>query len=77
MPQASCKAPSENTRLNRAHMRPAMFLDCDGVLNVETGEPGVVTPDEVKLIPGAGAALKRARAAGLLTVAVTNRPRGW
>ena len=74
MPQASCKAPSENTRLNRAHMRPAMFLDCDGVLNVETGEPGVVTPDEVKLIPGAGAALKRARAAGLLTVAVTNRP---
>jgi mannose-1-phosphate guanylyltransferase/phosphomannomutase len=61
-------------RLNRAHARPAMFFDCDGVLNAETGDPGVVTPDEVKVIPGAGAALKRARAAGLLTVAITNRP---
>jgi mannose-1-phosphate guanylyltransferase / phosphomannomutase len=61
-------------RLNRACARPALFLDCDGVLNAEPGDPGVVNPDEVKLIIGAGAALKRARAAGLLTVAVTNRP---
>jgi mannose-1-phosphate guanylyltransferase / phosphomannomutase len=59
---------------NLAHARPALFLDCDGVLNYETGDPGVVSPDEVKLIPGAAGALKRARAAGLLTVAVTNRP---
>jgi histidinol-phosphate phosphatase family protein len=60
--------------LNRAHARPALFLDCDGVLNHETGDPGVVSPDEVNLIAGAGGALERARAAGLLTVAVTNRP---
>jgi histidinol-phosphate phosphatase family protein len=60
--------------LNRGHARPAIFFDCDGVLNEEPGDPGVVVPDEVKTIPGAGAALKRARAAGLLTVAVTNRP---
>lgn len=60
--------------LNRAHPRPAIFFDCDGVLNEEPGDPGVVTPDEVKTIPGAGAALAHAHAAGLLTVAVTNRP---
>jgi mannose-1-phosphate guanylyltransferase / phosphomannomutase len=60
--------------LNRAHLRPAIFFDCDGVLNEEPGDPGIVASDEVKTIPGAGAALGRARAAGLLTVAVTNRP---
>jgi histidinol-phosphate phosphatase family protein len=60
--------------LNRSHPRPAIFLDCDGVLNEEPGGAGVVSPDDVKTIPGAGAALGRARAAGLLTVAVTNRP---
>src|SRR6202040_4064642 len=52
----------------------AIFFDCDGVLNEEPGDPGVVTPDSVKPIQGAGAALRRARAAGLLSVAVTNRP---
>jgi mannose-1-phosphate guanylyltransferase/phosphomannomutase len=60
--------------LNCAHLRPAIFFDCDGVLNADPGDPGVVAPDDVKTIPGAGAALRRARAAGLLTVAVTNRP---
>jgi mannose-1-phosphate guanylyltransferase/phosphomannomutase len=59
--------------LNSAYPRPAIFFDCDGVLNEEPGDPGVVTPDDVKTIPGAGTALRRARAAGLLTVAVTNR----
>lgn len=86
MPQASSEGPARQTStvrgleagnvepLNHPLRRPALFLDCDGVLNVEPGAPGVVTPDDVKLIPGAGAALKRARAAGLITVAVTNRP---
>jgi mannose-1-phosphate guanylyltransferase/phosphomannomutase len=60
--------------LSPAHPRPAIFLDCDGVLNQEPGGPGVVTPDDVKTIPGAGSAVRRAREAGLLTVAVTNRP---
>jgi histidinol-phosphate phosphatase family protein len=60
--------------LNRAHPRPAIFFDCDGVLNEEPGEPGIVAPADVKPIPGAGAAVRRARQAGLLTVAVTNRP---
>jgi mannose-1-phosphate guanylyltransferase/phosphomannomutase len=60
--------------LNSAHRRPAIFFDCDGVLNEDPGDPGVVNPDDVKLIPGAGAALRSARQAGLLNVAVTNRP---
>jgi mannose-1-phosphate guanylyltransferase / phosphomannomutase len=44
------------------------------VLNEEPGDPGIVAADQVKTIPGAGAALRHARLAGLLAVAVTNRP---
>jgi mannose-1-phosphate guanylyltransferase / phosphomannomutase len=54
--------------------QPAIFFDCDGVLNEEPGEPGIVRPDQVKAMAGAGRALRRAREAGFLTVAVTNRP---
>jgi histidinol-phosphate phosphatase family protein len=60
--------------LNNAFRRPAIFFDCDGVLNEEPGLQGVVTADDVKLIPGAGAAVRRAREAGFLAIAVTNRP---
>jgi mannose-1-phosphate guanylyltransferase/phosphomannomutase len=60
--------------MNKAHPRPAIFFDCDGVLNEEPGGQGVVTADDVKIIPGAGAAVRRAREASLLTVAITNRP---
>jgi mannose-1-phosphate guanylyltransferase / phosphomannomutase len=59
--------------LHRRNRRPAIFFDCDGVLNVEPGNPGVVRPDDVVLIPGAGAAVSTARAAGFLTIAITNR----
>ena len=31
-------------QLNRANLRPAIFFDCDGVLNEEPGNPGVVAP---------------------------------
>ena len=37
------------------------IFDCDGVLNDEPGLHGAVTPDDVKLIPGAGDAVRRAR----------------
>ena len=60
--------------INRRHIRPAIFFDCDGVLNEEPGLQGALTPSDVKVIPGAGAAIRRARDAGLLTVAITNRP---
>lgn len=60
--------------LNNAHPRPAIFFDCDGVLNEEPGQEGAVSADQLKITPGAGAAVRRAREAGRLTVAVTNRP---
>jgi mannose-1-phosphate guanylyltransferase/phosphomannomutase len=60
--------------MNRHHTRPAIFFDCDGVLNEESGLQGALTPDDIKVIPGAGAAVRRARDAGLLSVAITNRP---
>lgn len=54
-------------------MRPAIFFDCDGVLNEEPGGDGVLGPGDVRLIPGAGEAVRKAREAGYLTVIVTNR----
>lgn len=54
-------------------MRPAIFFDCDGVLNEEPGGHGVLGPDDIRLIPGAGAAVRAAREAGYLTIIVTNR----
>ncbi len=59
---------------NNKHRRPAIFFDCDGVLNEEPGLQGAHTPDDVTVIPGAGAAVRRAREAGRLTLGVTNRP---
>jgi histidinol-phosphate phosphatase family protein len=60
--------------MNNHHRRPAIFFDCDGVLNEEPGLRGAVSADDVRAIPGAGVAVRRAREAGRLTVAVTNRP---
>jgi mannose-1-phosphate guanylyltransferase / phosphomannomutase len=59
--------------LNIRNKRPAIFFDCDGVLNKEPGNPGVVRADDVVLLPGAGAAVAAARNAGYLPVAITNR----
>ena len=52
-------------------LRPALFLDRDGTLIVDTDF--VRTPEEVVLLPGAAAAVGRANAAGWLTVVVTNQ----
>src|SRR6185437_16210549 len=60
--------------MSARHSRPAIFFDCDGVLNDEPGTKGAVAERDIKLIPGAGRAVRRAREAGLLTVAITNRP---
>jgi histidinol-phosphate phosphatase family protein len=61
-------------KLNRSHRRPALFFDCDGVLNEEPGLQGAVVADDIRIIPGAGNAVRRAREAGRLAVAITNRP---
>jgi D-glycero-D-manno-heptose 1,7-bisphosphate phosphatase len=58
--------------------RWAVFLDRDGVLNeaiVRNGKPyppaGI---DQLKLVPGAAAALERLRKASFLLIVVTNQP---
>jgi histidinol-phosphate phosphatase family protein len=60
--------------LNLANKRPAIFFDVDGVLNEEPGLQGVLKPDDVTLVPGAGAAVAGARNRRFLAVGITNRP---
>ena len=59
-------------RLNRADPRRALFLDRDGVLNVEKDH--VRSPDEMQLLPGVADAVKRINASEFLAVVVTNQP---
>lgn len=61
-------------QLHRANRRPAIFFDCDGVLNEEPGLHGAVSANDIRLIPNAGLAVRRAREAGRLTIGITNRP---
>jgi D-glycero-D-manno-heptose 1,7-bisphosphate phosphatase len=51
--------------------RPALFLDRDGTLIVDTDF--VRSPEEVVLFPGAAESVARANAAGWLVVVVTNQ----
>ena len=60
-------------------LRPAIFVDRDGVLNalVRRPERGWDSPyrvDEVVLLPGAAEGLAHLRAAGYVTVLVSNQP---
>ncbi|WHO76816.1 HAD-IIIA family hydrolase [Rhizobium sp. BT03] len=74
---AAAEADLRQERVHAAHLsvrRPAVFFDCDGVLNEDVGGHGVIHPDQVTLIDRAGEAVRLARDAGFLTVAVTNRP---
>jgi D-glycero-D-manno-heptose 1,7-bisphosphate phosphatase len=50
---------------------PAAFLDRDGVLIEDSGYPH--RPEDLKLIPGAAAAVRRMTKAGYRTVIVTNQ----
>lgn len=51
--------------------RPALFLDRDGTINVDTIH--VSKPDNVRLIPGAAAAIARINAAGIPIIVVSNQ----
>lgn len=61
-------------------MSPALFLDRDGILNrmVYDENHGVLDsprrPEQVRLVPGAAALIKAARAGSLPVVVVTNQP---
>jgi D-glycero-D-manno-heptose 1,7-bisphosphate phosphatase len=50
---------------------PAVFLDRDGTLIEERSYPK--DPDQVQLLPGAAAAVRRLRSAGFACVVVTNQ----
>ncbi|HJV47951.1 MAG TPA: HAD family hydrolase [Geothrix sp.] len=52
-------------------MKPAIFLDRDGTLNEEVDF--LSDPDQLVLIPGAGAAVARLNAKGIPVVVVTNQ----
>ncbi|HEY6011950.1 MAG TPA: HAD-IIIA family hydrolase, partial [Nitrospirota bacterium] len=52
-------------------MNRAVFLDRDGTINEEVGYLSDLS--RLKLIPGAGAAIKRLNQAGLKVVLVTNQ----
>lgn len=52
-------------------LRPALFLDRDGTINVDTIH--VASADSVRLIPGAAAAIARVNAAGMPVIVVSNQ----
>jgi D,D-heptose 1,7-bisphosphate phosphatase len=59
-------------RLNRSTPRPAMFLDRDGVLNVDDNR--AVTAKKMQLLPGVADAIRRINGSEHLAVIVTNQP---
>lgn len=65
-------ASGRTAKLSRRSPKPAIFYDRDGVLNVEID--GVHSPEELKLITGAGIALKKVNRAGIPAICVTNQP---
>ena len=59
-------------RLSHRTPKPAIFLDRDGVLNVEIG--GVHAADDLVLADGAGEAVRAINSAGVPAICVTNQP---
>jgi len=59
-------------RLALRTRKPAVFLDRDGVINVEIN--GVHRPQQVELIPGSAAAIRTFNEQGLPVICVTNQP---
>jgi D-glycero-D-manno-heptose 1,7-bisphosphate phosphatase len=59
-------------------VRPAVFLDRDGVLNDVRLRDGIPVPppdaDRLRILPGVPAACRRLQALGYLLVVVTNQP---
>jgi mannose-1-phosphate guanylyltransferase/phosphomannomutase len=65
-------ASGKVARLSRRAPRPALFLDRDGVLNIERN--GVHRPEDLHLLPGVAEAVRLANRAGVPAICVTNQP---
>jgi len=61
-------------RMNLGARRGAVFFDRDGVLVADIEERGILSPDELELLPGAAEAVRLVNESGLLAVLVTNQP---
>jgi histidinol-phosphate phosphatase family protein len=59
-------------RLSRGHLRPAVFLDRDGVINEEVSH--LSNPAQMELISGSAESIRRLNEAGYLAIVVTNQP---
>jgi mannose-1-phosphate guanylyltransferase/phosphomannomutase len=65
-------ASGKVARLSRRTPKPAVFLDRDGVLNVERN--GVHRPEDLHLLSGAAEAVAALNRAGVPAICVTNQP---
>jgi histidinol-phosphate phosphatase family protein len=59
-------------RISLANARNAVFMDCDGTLNVLV--PFLSRLEDVELYPASAAAVRAVNESGYLAIAVTNRP---
>lgn len=59
-------------RLSGRQLRRAVFLDRDGTINREVNH--LKSPDQLELLPGAAAAIRRLNRSGTLAVVITNQP---
>jgi histidinol-phosphate phosphatase family protein len=59
-------------RLSGRHLRCAVFLDRDGTINREVNH--LKSPDQLELLPGSAAAIRRLNRSGTLAVVITNQP---
>jgi histidinol-phosphate phosphatase family protein len=55
----------------RPPLRATLFIDRDGTVNRHVGY--VTKPEQLELLPGAGAAIRRLNQAGVLAVLITNQ----
>jgi mannose-1-phosphate guanylyltransferase / phosphomannomutase len=62
----------KTARLSRTQLRPAVFLDRDGVINKEVSH--LSNPADMELISGAAESIRRLNEAGYLVIVVTNQP---
>lgn len=65
-------AEGKPSRCSLAHARKAVFMDCDGTLNVLV--PLLRRMEDLELYPGAASAVRAVNESGDLAIAVTNRP---